>query len=395
MKTVKGKGYSFAEENPGKYHGVSPFDPTTGLVKVTGAETFSSVFGKTLSDAALQDSRICAITAAMADGTGLTSFAKKFPRRFFDVAIAEGHGVAMAAGMHRLEEKIRTLQMDEAEKARKMDSLRFQIDELERAQLQSGEEEELLSRRNLLRNGEKYLSALSGADYCLSGDDENEGAVARLKDAEESLAGIRNLGEELLDLYKRLENVRCEAFDLAEIIRDKQQEFDFSPEELDAVEARSDQLYRLKKKYGTTVEDVLAYLERCRAELDAIETADDTLLRLSGQLERARGEVVTAGAALTKARRASAAVLEQRILSELHDLDMNKVRFHTEFSEKAPAADGCDTVRFLMSANAGEDLKPIAKIASGGELARIMIDKPCTFDDYIEAQREGMSAQIQ
>jgi len=275
--------------------------------------------------------------------------------------------------MHRLEEKIRTLQMDEAEKARKMDSLRFQIDELERAQLQSGEEEELLSRRNLLRNGEKYLSALSGADYCLSGDDENEGAVARLKDAEESLAGIRNLGEELLDLYKRLENVRCEAFDLAEIIRDKRQEFDFSPEELDAVEARSDQLYRLKKKYGTTVEDVLAYLERCRAELDAIETADDTLLRLSGQLERARGEVVTAGAALTKARRASAAVLEQRILSELHDLDMNKVRFHTEFSEKAPAADGCDTVRFLMSANAGEDLKPIAKIASGGELARIML----------------------
>ena len=99
VKTVKGKGYSFAEENPGKYHGVSPFDPTTGLVKATGAETFSSVFGKTLSDAALQDSRICAITAAMADGTGLTSFAKKFPRRFFDVAIAEGHGVAMAAGM--------------------------------------------------------------------------------------------------------------------------------------------------------------------------------------------------------------------------------------------------------------------------------------------------------
>ena len=275
--------------------------------------------------------------------------------------------------MHRLEEKIRTLQMDEAEKARRMDSLRFQISELDRAQLQSGEEEELLSRRNLLRNGEKYLSALSGADYCLSGDDESEGAVARLKGAEESLAGIRSLGDELLELYKRLESLRCEVFDLAEIIRDKRQEFDFSPEELDAVEARSDQLYRLKKKYGATVEDMLAYLDRCRMELDAIETADDMLLQLNGQLERAKGEVLAAGAALTKARKTSAAELEQRILTELHDLDMNKVRFCIEFSEKAPTSDGCDTVRFLMSANAGEDLKPIAKIASGGELARIML----------------------
>lgn len=99
VNTVKGKGYPFAEENPGKYHGVSPFDPETGLVKGPGGETFSSVFGKTLTDCAAQDPHVCAITAAMADGTGLTAFAKAYPNRFFDVAIAEGHGVAMAAGM--------------------------------------------------------------------------------------------------------------------------------------------------------------------------------------------------------------------------------------------------------------------------------------------------------
>ena len=97
--TVKGKGYPFAEANPGKFHGISPFDPETGLLKKPGGETFSSVFGKTLCDCAAQDSRVCAITAAMADGTGLTPFAKEFPNRFFDVAIAEGHGVAMAAGL--------------------------------------------------------------------------------------------------------------------------------------------------------------------------------------------------------------------------------------------------------------------------------------------------------
>lgn len=99
--TVKGKGYPFAEQNPGKFHGISPFDPATGLLKKPGGESFSSQFGKTLTDCAAQDARVCAITAAMADGTGLAPFAKEFPSRFFDVAIAEGHGVAMAAGLAR------------------------------------------------------------------------------------------------------------------------------------------------------------------------------------------------------------------------------------------------------------------------------------------------------
>ncbi|WP_297710986.1 DNA repair protein RecN [Dysosmobacter sp.] len=275
--------------------------------------------------------------------------------------------------MADLRGQIRSLQMDEAEKARRMDSLRFQIDELERANLQPGEEEELTARRNLLRNGEKYLGALSGADYCLNGGDEGGGAVEALREAETSLYGIRTLGDDLMELYKRLENLRCEAYDLAETIRDKRAEFDFSPAELDAVESRSDLLYRLKKKYGATVEDMLDYLEKCRAELDAIETADDTLVRLEQQLRAAEKNVRAAGAELTKVRRAAAAVLEQRIQQELRDLDMNRVRFAIDFGEKEPAPDGCDTIRFLMSANVGEDLRPIARIASGGELARIML----------------------
>ena len=99
VNTVKGKGYPFAEQNPGKFHGIGPFDPATGLLKTDGGESFSSVFGKALSDCAAEDGRVCAITAAMADGTGLTGFAGEFPERFFDVAIAEGHGVSMAAGL--------------------------------------------------------------------------------------------------------------------------------------------------------------------------------------------------------------------------------------------------------------------------------------------------------
>ena len=277
------------------------------------------------------------------------------------------------SAMAELRGQIRALQMDEAEKARRVDSLRFQINELERAELVPGEEEELTARRNLLRNGEKYLSALSGADYCLSGDDENAGAVNQLRDAEEALAGIRTLGDDLATLFKRLGELRSEAYDLAETIRDLRGSFDFSPAELDAVESRADQLYRLKKKYGATVEDMLAYLDKCREELDAIETADDTLLLLEKKLAKAEQAVLTAGAALTKARKEAAKALEQRIQSELRDLDMHKVRFAIQFTEKEPSPDGCDMIRFLMSANVGEDLRPIAKIASGGELARIML----------------------
>ena len=99
VNTVKGKGYAFAEQNPGKFHGVAPFDPETGLLKKASGESFSSVFGKALTDCAALDERVCAVTAAMADGTGLTGFSKEFPSRFFDVAIAEGHGVSMAAGL--------------------------------------------------------------------------------------------------------------------------------------------------------------------------------------------------------------------------------------------------------------------------------------------------------
>ena len=277
------------------------------------------------------------------------------------------------SAMTELKAQIKALKMDEAEKARRMDSLRFQIGELERAELIPGEEEELTARRNILRNGEKYIGALSGADYCLSGDDECGGAVSRLREAEEAMSAVRNLGDDLAELFKRLEELRCEAYDLAEIIRDKRAEFDFSPAELDAVESRSDQLYRLKKKYGATVEDMLSYLDKCRAELDAIETADDTLILLEQKLKKAEKATLSAGAELTRVRREVAKVLEGRIQSELRDLDMNKVRFAIEFQEKEPSPDGCDTIRFLMSANLGEDLRPIARIASGGELARIML----------------------
>ena len=265
------------------------------------------------------------------------------------------------------------LRMDEAEKARRVDMLRHQIGELERADLQEGEEEALLARRNILRNGEKFISAISEADVCLNGGDEGLGAVSAIKEAEDALRSLRSLGDEFITLSERLEALRCEAYDLAETIRDKKDEYDFSPQELDAVESRCDQLYRLKKKYGSSVEEMLAYLERSREELDRIEYADDRLAQLEQKLKAQEKAARDAAKTLSEKRRAAAKELEARISRELSELDMPKLRFSIDFQDKELAEDGTDTVAFLMSANMGEALRPIQKIASGGELSRIML----------------------
>ena len=280
----------------------------------------------------------------------------------------ESYGVLFAA-MRR----ISSLAMDEAEKARRVDTLRRQIEELERAELQQGEEEALTARRNILRNGEKFIAAVAEADACLNGDDEALGAVCAIERAAGALRGLRSLSEEFVGLSDRLEELRCEAYDLAAIVRDKKDEFDFSPQELDAVESRCDQLYRLKKKYGATVEEMLGFLERSKEELEGIEYADDRIAQLEKTLAGQKKEVYRAARELSDARRSAAKELETRILRELRELDMEKVRFAIAFEETEPAEDGMDAVRFLMSANVGEELKPIHKIASGGELARIML----------------------
>ena len=269
--------------------------------------------------------------------------------------------------------QISALQMDEAEKARRVDTLQYQIEELKRAKLKPGEEEELTARRGLLRNAEKFLDAVAGADYALNGDDSGGGALSALRQAQDALGGVRHLDDAFGQLYERLGEAYSEVYDIAATVEDKRGELDVSPGELDRVESRMDQLYRLKKKYGATVEDMLDYLHRCTEELAQIEDAGDTLARLERELARAETDARQAAQALSDARKAAAERLTAQILAELQQLDMGKIRFAVDFAEKPLDSDGMDAVRFLMSANVGEELRPIHKIASGGELARIML----------------------
>ena len=275
--------------------------------------------------------------------------------------------------MEATRRKLKSLQMDEAEKERRVDSLNFQINELERANLKPGEEEALLQRRNLLRNSEKFMSAIQGAVWSLTGGDEGGGAVSELREASGALSGVKHLDDQFGELSGRLENLYSEAYDVAETLRDLADSFDFSPQELDELESRADQLYRLKKKYGPTVEDMIDYLEKRKEELDQITFAADTSARLEKNLEKERQKTLKAAGVLSDARKTAAKALESRIQDELRQLDMPKVQFLICFEEKEPDASGVDVVRFLMSANVGEEPRPINKVASGGELARIML----------------------
>ena len=281
------------------------------------------------------------------------------------------------AKLDALRKQIASLQMDETEKARRLDILQFQIDELESAHLRLGEEEELDERKAMLRSADQLVAAVEGAYHALFGTESQDGAASLLAEAEGNLSRVSNLSADLSQLSENLAALRYGTEDAAERLRDLKNSFDFSPKELDQVEDRLDHLHRLKKKYGATVRDMLDYLNKIRQELDQIELSDDLLIKLKKQRKAQLAMTRTLAETLSAQRKAAAERLKARIEEELRQLDMTKVRFQTEFSPKPGKLGlddtGMDEVRFLMSANVGENLKPIAKVASGGELSRIML----------------------
>ena len=304
--------------------------------------------------------------------------------RFGDLAPLLAEYLTPYEAMSATRREIRALQMDDAEKSRRIDTLTYQIAELERAQLKSGEDEELNAKKKLYRSAGKMISALEQADYALDGGGESEGAVSLLASAADAIAQAARCvpedseqGARLAETAQKLQQMRYDAYDALEQARDLRGELDVSPEDIDRMESRLDLLYRLGKKYGSTVDGMLSYLQKCREELDQIRYSSDRIGQLEKKLERQCAEAREKGEALTGARRAAAVLLQQRIQKELTDLDMPKVRFEVQIEPKDTETGmddtGMDQVRFLMSANVGEALKPINKIASGGELSRIML----------------------
>ncbi len=287
-----------------------------------------------------------------------------------DLLTAYQQTYEVVSGLRR---ELGKLSMDEAEKLRRMESLRFQIDEISRAKLEPGEDETLEARRKVLQNAEKLSDAINEGVDCLYGSDESDGAASLMAQAERALSRIARYDPELSELHERVKDLMYQVQDAAEGLRDSRDNFAYSAEELEQIETRLDTIHRLRRKYGASCQDILDYLARAQEELDRIEFADDHRERLKKKLQKAEAEAVTRANALRASRKETAAKLSLRILDELRQLDMPKVQFECMFTETDLSPNGSDAVAFYMSANAGEALKPMSKVASGGELARIML----------------------
>ncbi|HIQ76383.1 MAG TPA: DNA repair protein RecN [Candidatus Faecousia excrementipullorum] len=273
----------------------------------------------------------------------------------------------------QLQRQIASLTMDEGEKLRKMEMLRYQIQEIEKAKLTPGEDETLEQRRKLLQNSEKISDNLHDAVNAVYGGEDTDGAASLLGEAERSLSRLSRFSEDFTELHQRVADLMYQVQDVAEELRSARDDLSYSADELEEIESRLDVIHRLRKKYGATCQDILDYKEKASQELDEIVFSDDHLERLKAQCEKAKEAAWEAAKRLRQSREAGAQVLSRQILSELAQLDMPKVQFQCQFSQTDLTASGADLVAFYMSANAGEALKPLSKVASGGELARIML----------------------
>ena len=315
-----------------------------------------------------------------------------------EYAAAYGHFCA-------LRKQIEALRLDEEEKERLRDRLLYRIEELEKAALKNGEYEEISSRLTLLRNSEKLTEAIDNACALLYDGDENAVSLAQ------SAANfVQRAAAYAPELEKSVESVRDAVFsltDAAETLRDMRESLDFSPEEFDRLENRLSLLNKLQRKYNSDENGLIALLDESRVRLEEIDSTDESIAKLERELDKERKNCLALSAALSEERKAAAEHLQRRIVEELRELSMPSVRFLVDFSpvenEEGFNASGADQVRFLMSANAGEEPGRISRIASGGELSRIMLAMknvfaendtvPTMIFDEIDSGVSGIAAQ--
>lgn len=266
--------------------------------------------------------------------------------------------------------KLKKLTTDESSKSQRIDFLTYQIDELEKAEITIGERDELKARKSLINNSQKVIESLNIAYEALKADGAG---IDMITDAESEIANASAYMETLGEASEKITDIRYELEDIAETVRDAMTEVDFDPSELEDIDERLDLLYRLSKKYGDTEEEMLEYLEKARAELDNIAFSEERVKELQNQEKEVLAETETAACKLTESRKTAGEKLSNAICSELEFLDMPNVRFVVKCNDIGLTENGKDEIEFLISANAGEEPKPLAKIASGGELSRIML----------------------
>ena len=283
------------------------------------------------------------------------------------------------AELQTINKELKSLGSSAANRERMLDLLQYQINEIEKAKLKPGEDDELANRRMVMLNGEKIATALKTACDFLDGDYSS--VVDSLKKANGELSNIIKFDEGLEAYRTRIESSRLELLDISESLSDYLQAINFDQKEFDEIDARLDQIKLLKKKYGATVEEVLSFLDKSKKEYDNLINSNEKIEKLLIEKDNKIKDLFKVSKELSNKRKTFAKTLEKTVCTQLTDLGMKNAKFIVEFSvepevetcENSLTANGFDVVRFMFSANLGQDIKPLAEIISGGEASRFML----------------------
>jgi len=279
------------------------------------------------------------------------------------------------------ENELKSLNTDVNEKNRRLDILNYQIEEIQKADIRPGEKDELTEKLGFLRNAEKVLDLLHTAYAALNGDGEMPGAADIAADAASKLLSAADYSSDFTETANGVNDAAMNLSAYTEELRDKIYSLDYDPNETERAEERLDVIYRLSQKYGDSEEDILAYLENAEKERDALSFSDERAEQLRAETEKAYNEAIAAAKKLSEIRIEAGKKFSADVERELAFLDMPSVKFIVNDSVGKLYENGIDNIEFLLSANAGEEPKPLSKIASGGELSRIMLAIKCVLSE--------------
>lgn len=269
--------------------------------------------------------------------------------------------------------RLKLLTQDADTKDKRLEILNYQIEELTKADIKPHEWQELKNKQELAQNSQALTQALNESLYAINGDEEFGGIASSLASVRRTLLSFDNIDSDLAEINSKINSVIDYTDEVKSLIEDKLEGINFSEEELNAIEERLNLLYNFSKKYGETEDDMLNYLQDAVNQRDAINMSDDEIEYLNAEYDNAYDSVISAANTLSDYRKGIAKAFEERVKAELNYLDMPNVQFVVEFTQGNLSVNGYDKIEFLISSNPGEPPKPLAKIASGGELSRIML----------------------
>lgn len=275
--------------------------------------------------------------------------------------------------LRSVEREIKKIINDDSDKTARIDMLKFQIGEIEAAAIEEGEEEELLALSKRIKSAENIMELISETVSALDGNGENEGALEGLSTAIENCARLTEYFPQYDGLSEKFKEMYYEFEEFANDVKDNADELDFDPALQNRTERRLDQIFRLKRKYGGSVEEMFKYYNKAVSELENIEFSEERLEKLQKEQKQLFAETSKLAEVLTEKRHRAAEAFEKAVSEELSYLNMPNVRFNVHFDETEFSDSGKDNLEFYIATNAGEPLKPLTKIASGGELSRIML----------------------